>query len=199
MDRDGVSPIPVDQILAIARQHWQAGRLDLAIELCRQVLRAAPEQPDALYLMGVATAQGGKSEQAAALFSRLGDALRAVGRAEEAVAAYDDAIRFDASLAAPRWGRGLALAPRFPAARQAAFEDFSGRYEGRACYVIGRGSTRYDYERLRSVEGPIFFINDAVCLEKHAAGRNILFRPRPSIAPLARRLAPLDSGAPGGR
>ena len=54
---------------------------------------------------------------------------------------------------------------RFSCAGQFPFADFINRYANRACYVVGRGPTEFDYEKLRDATDPIFFINDAVCLE----------------------------------
>src|SRR5581483_2485845 len=38
---------------AVAIQHHQAGRLDVAEEICREVLAAVPDHVDALHLLGV--------------------------------------------------------------------------------------------------------------------------------------------------
>lgn len=45
--------ISVDQALAWAYGHWNAGQLAPAEQLCQQVLAAWPEQPDALHLLGL--------------------------------------------------------------------------------------------------------------------------------------------------
>jgi hypothetical protein len=46
---------------------------------------------------------------------------------------------------------------------------------GRSCYVIGRGPTDFDYASLGDLAEPIFFINDAVCMEKHAKSETFFF------------------------
>ncbi len=41
--------------------------------------------------------------------------------------------------------------------------------------MIGRGPTEFDYQELANVDGPIFFINDAVCLEKFVRSESFFF------------------------
>jgi hypothetical protein len=69
------------------------------------------------------------------------------------------------------------LAPHhpFPSAREVPFADFNNRYENRACYVVGRGPTEFDYDKLRDVTDPVFFINDAICLEKLVSADTFFF------------------------
>jgi hypothetical protein len=63
----------------------------------------------------------------------------------------------------------------FPRASFLRFRDFNCRYAGRTCYMIGRGPTRFDYGRLRYLADPVFFINDAVCLEKYVRSDSFFF------------------------
>ena len=63
----------------------------------------------------------------------------------------------------------------FPFARHTPFADFKNRYPGGTCYVVGRGPTTFDYRELASITDPIFFINDAVCLEKYARSETFFF------------------------
>ena len=63
----------------------------------------------------------------------------------------------------------------FPAATELAFASFNNKYAGQSCYVVGRGPTEFDYEKLADVREPIFFINDAVCLEKYAKSETYFF------------------------
>ncbi len=80
--------------LAVALEHHRAGRLKRAEALYRKFLRKAPENPNALHLLGVIAAARGDPDQAIQLIgkavaavpdfaeghSNLGNALRAVGR-----------------------------------------------------------------------------------------------------------------------
>jgi len=65
--------------------------------------------------------------------------------------------------------------PVFPRALELPFATFQNRYMGGVCHVVGRGPTEYDYESLADVNGPIFFINDAVCLERLARSDTFFF------------------------
>lgn len=64
---------------------------------------------------------------------------------------------------------------RFPSAANVPFASFKNKYAGGACYVVGRGPTLFNYEELGGVSEPIFFINDAVCLEKYARSETFFF------------------------
>ncbi len=68
-----------------------------------------------------------------------------------------------------------AAAAWMPNARPVPFASFNGRYAGRGCHVIGRGPTTFDYAALAAVDEPVLFINDAVCLERHARGETFFF------------------------
>lgn len=63
----------------------------------------------------------------------------------------------------------------FPRAEIVPFADFNNRYPAGSCYVIGRGPTTFDYRQLAEITDPIFFINDAICLEKFARSDTFFF------------------------
>lgn len=104
-------PVAADtgQLLARAVEFHQAGRLDAAESLYRSVLRAHPEQPDALHLLGVTVLQRGRPGDAVALIRRavahrrdsaiyhgnLGVALQAAGQLEDARASLERAVSLD--------------------------------------------------------------------------------------------------------
>ena len=54
----------VPQALAMAIQHHQAGRLQAAEQIYRQILAVEPNHPDALHLLGVIAHQVGQHEVA---------------------------------------------------------------------------------------------------------------------------------------
>ena len=99
-------PPTIQQSLALAVAHHQAGRLTEAEGLYRQIMDAAPEQPFAAYLLGVMEHESGKDESAALLLSRalavkpdlieahnaLAMALRALGRPDDALASCHKAL-----------------------------------------------------------------------------------------------------------
>jgi hypothetical protein len=63
----------------------------------------------------------------------------------------------------------------FPLAQHVPFASFNNKYPGGTCYVVGRGPTSFDYKNLAEITEPIFFINDAVCLEKYARSETFFF------------------------
>ncbi len=69
------------------------------------------------------------------------------------------------------------LAPQIvlPRAVSVPLGDFNNRYAGRSCCIVGRGKTSFDYEKLKEFTDPIFFINDAVGLEKLGRAETFFF------------------------
>src|SRR3954468_10010464 len=65
-----MAKLTIQQAMQMAVAHHQAGRLDRAETLYRQVLSYAPDYPDALHLLGVLASQNGESDAAIALIQR---------------------------------------------------------------------------------------------------------------------------------
>jgi tetratricopeptide (TPR) repeat protein len=100
---------PAAEILHYGVEQHQAGRLDLAEAAYRQVLTLAPQEPEALHLLGLVALQTGRPEPAAGLIgaairleggraayhSNLALALRALGRLDEAEASCRRALTLD--------------------------------------------------------------------------------------------------------
>ncbi|MEO6423758.1 MAG: tetratricopeptide repeat protein [Candidatus Nitrotoga sp.] len=96
----------ISQVIQIAREHHQAGRLSQAEVMYQQVLQVAPNHPDALHLLGLIASRDGKKEIAVGLISKaisvnpsnpiyyinLGNALKDQGRLEEAIVNYRQAL-----------------------------------------------------------------------------------------------------------
>jgi predicted O-linked N-acetylglucosamine transferase (SPINDLY family) len=92
--------------LQSALEHHQAGRLQQAENIYRQILAVEPENADACHLLGVIALQGGKADNAvqlinrairqnpfqASYFNNLGNALKEQKKLEEAVAAFSQAL-----------------------------------------------------------------------------------------------------------
>jgi tetratricopeptide (TPR) repeat protein len=96
----------ISEALAIAVQHHQAGRLQAAEQIYRQVLSVEPNQADAWHLLGVVAHQMGKHEVAvgyirraiqltgteAAFHVNLGNALNSQGKLDEAIVCFRHAL-----------------------------------------------------------------------------------------------------------
>ena len=88
----------MEQTINTALAHHQAGRLEEAERLYREILHTHPDLPDALHLLGVLHHQRGNHDEAIALIRRaiqsratsamqsnLGLALKATGLLDDAV------------------------------------------------------------------------------------------------------------------
>src|SRR4051812_567993 len=56
--------------------------------------------------------------------------------------------------------------PAMPRAVSVPLRAYVNRYRGMSCRVVGRGVTTFDYRELGDGDEPVFFINDAVGLER---------------------------------
>ena len=111
------------EALATAIQHHQAGRLQTAEQIYRQILAAEPNHADAIHLLGVIAYQAGRLDIAvqyirraiglrgdSALFHiNLGNALRDQSKPDEAVACYRRALELKPDLAETHNSLGNAL------------------------------------------------------------------------------------------
>ena len=96
----------IPEALALAIQHHQAGRLQAAEQIYRQILASDPNHADALHLLGVIASQEGKHDLAVNYVARaiqvrgsaapfhysLGEAYRALQKLPEAGACYRRAL-----------------------------------------------------------------------------------------------------------
>ena len=92
----------IPEAIASAVEHHQAGRLQAAEQIYRQILAVDPNQPDAIHLLGVMAHQLGKPALAVEYIGRaitlkgtdgvfhnnLGNACLDLGRLDEAIACY---------------------------------------------------------------------------------------------------------------
>ena len=102
----GQQTLSIQQSLELAVQHHTAGRLPQAENIYQQILKADPNQPDALNLLGVIAHQVGKYDIAVDLITRalankpdnaqahydLGKAFIKLGKLDEAVASFHKAL-----------------------------------------------------------------------------------------------------------
>ena len=96
----------ISEALAIAIRHHQAGRLQAAEQIYRQILQVEPTQADAIHFLGMIASQVGKHEMAveymrraialkgnvAAFHYNLGNTFKNQGKLDEAVACYRRAL-----------------------------------------------------------------------------------------------------------
>jgi predicted O-linked N-acetylglucosamine transferase (SPINDLY family) len=115
--------ITIPEALAMAVQHHQAGRLQVAEQIYRQVLVVAPDHADAWHLLGLLAHQGGMHEIAAeyigraialkgtdaAFHNNLGTALKEQGKVDQAVACYRRALELRPAYAEAYNNLGVAL------------------------------------------------------------------------------------------
>ena len=111
-------------VLQDAVTHHQAGRLEEAGRLYREILRVDPKNPDALHLLGLVAHQQGDHQQAVewisravafnpnapAFYSNLGAVYRVLGELDKAVGNCQRAVRIDPGHAQAHNNLGNALA-----------------------------------------------------------------------------------------
>ena len=121
----------ISRELEIGFAHHKAGRRDRAESFYRKVLRRAPNQVDALHLLGVIAHERGRHEYAIQLISRalagmptsremhssLGNTLLALGRFDEAAATYRAAIALNPDVATAHCNLAATLL------RQGSYQD----------------------------------------------------------------------------
>ena len=131
----------------IAVAQWQLGRADDALTACRQALAIQPDYPYALNMIGVILASRGEHGSAidslrravaaqpdyATAWHNLANSLEMVGRAEEALRAYGEALRINPRLVEAEFELAAAGQRPAPAAAPAAyvrrlFDGYAARF-----------------------------------------------------------------------
>jgi tetratricopeptide (TPR) repeat protein len=112
----------IEHALAAAAQHQEAGRLQQAEHILRQVLQAQPRQPFALHLLGIVAHMAGNSDMAVKLISEAisiddriplfhankGEICRRMGRLEDAVTHGRKAVSLDPGFVSGHSNLGIA-------------------------------------------------------------------------------------------
>jgi tetratricopeptide (TPR) repeat protein len=113
----------VQELMQSADRHHRSGRTADAERICGEVLATSPGHPDALHLMGILQAQGGRLDEANGSLSRavsarpefsqawrnLGCVLVNRGKRAEAIHAYAQLVRLCPADAAAHYALGLLL------------------------------------------------------------------------------------------
>ncbi len=118
-----------------ASQHFQAGRLTAAEQICQQILQELPEHVDAVHLLGLIAHKSDRNDVAAKLITRaielngtvpeyhynLGNVFRAQGK-PKAVSCYERALSLNSGFVAAHINLGIAHTDqRNPQAAVASF------------------------------------------------------------------------------
>ena len=115
--------LTIQQVIDLAVQHHNAGRLPEAESIYQQILQTNPDQPVALHLLGVIAHQTGKNDIAvdfitkalaikpdlAEAHSNLGLALQDLGKSEDAISSYRKALALKPDYAEAHNNLGKAL------------------------------------------------------------------------------------------
>ena len=105
----GLVPMPPGEVLAVAQEYVEAGRLDAAERMLRHILAALPEQPEALHMLGLVAYRRGDGETAMRLMEQavarggtrpvhwrnLSEVCRVILRLDRALVAARRAIALD--------------------------------------------------------------------------------------------------------
>jgi len=161
------------ELLERAASEQRLGRVDQARALCRRVLEAWPDDPDALRLLGAIALQRGRHRRAEALLSRAaallpehaqvrlhwGMALEGCGRLDQAVEQYKACMALDETAAQPyvRFGNLL--------------KDNGQHREALACYTEALRRDPDEFAALVNVGGVLLELGrgrDAVDLSRRA-------------------------------
>jgi tetratricopeptide (TPR) repeat protein len=115
--------LSIKQAINLAMQHQMAGDLPAAGKIYQQVLQANPDHPIALHLLGVISAQVGRSDAGIGMIrkaltiqpnypeahSNLGNIYRALGHLDAAIDCYKSALSYNADLPEAHCNIGLAF------------------------------------------------------------------------------------------
>jgi protein O-GlcNAc transferase len=164
--------VPPADLLDIALNHHQSGRVDEAEQLYRRILQVTPQDHNALHLAGVAAHQLGRHTEAILLIRQalaidgiqpkihnsLGAVHQALGNLAEAATCFQQAAMLDMDYPEAHNNLGLVLlAERRPSEALPAFQralalkpDYAAAHNnlGTALYTLGRNAEAVDcYER----------------------------------------------------
>jgi predicted O-linked N-acetylglucosamine transferase (SPINDLY family) len=108
-----MTQVTIDQAMAIAAKHEQAGRLAEAESVYQRILAVLPDRDDAMHALGMVVGRVGRIDQAvellrrsiaaapdnAAYYCNLGSVLQNAGRLDEAMGCYQRAVELKSDLA----------------------------------------------------------------------------------------------------
>jgi protein O-GlcNAc transferase len=141
MRREGLPGVP--EMFALALGHHQAGRLNEAEQLYREILARDPRHADSLQFLGVIAHQVGRNDSAVELiekaialnnrvppyYNNLGNALKAQGKLEAAAVAYRHALSQKPDYVQAHFNLGITLQARGELAEAAASYERAVTYQ----------------------------------------------------------------------
>lgn len=180
----GTEGVTIHQLFQAAMEHHQAGRLPEAEAIYRQVLQVAPDQPDALHLLGVIAHQEGKHEVAVELIAKavrlhptsamchnLGLALQAQGKHEAAIESYSQALSLKPDYADAYGNMGLAC--HLQGKLEAAVESYRMAISLKPDYAAAHNNLANVLKEQGKLEAAIESYRQAlVCQPDYAAAHN---------------------------
>jgi tetratricopeptide (TPR) repeat protein len=147
-----MSPQNVQSLFAAAVTHYRAGRLQDAGLACRQVLYQDPQHVDCTKLLAVIAWQQGRLDEALAGFDAMvrlvptaeshfqrANVLKALGRRDEAITAFDAALDRNPAFAEAHLNKGNSLLDAGRA--EAALVSFAAALKAKPSYVAALNNT----------------------------------------------------------
>jgi Flp pilus assembly protein TadD len=173
--------VSVAGLLRAAMEHHQAGRLAQAEAIYRQMLDLAPDNPDALHLLGLIAHQVGKIEIAVDLISRairvkpsasmhynLGVSLQAEGKLDDAITSYRKALAIEHNDAEVVNNLGTALQTQ--GRLDAAIESFRRALSIKPNYAEAHGNLGVALQAQGDLDAAIASLRRAIAIKPDDAG-----------------------------
>lgn len=160
-------PMSIAAALEFALRHHQAGNLQAAENIYRQILQLEPDNPEALHLLGVSAYQQQRYETACTLIgqalarkpdfadahSNLGNVLREMGRLDEAEKSFRKAINVNPKFTMAHYNLGnVLLSRKKPKEAAASFERAIAGNPRLAEAYINHGIALKELGRLKEAE-----------------------------------------------
>ncbi len=171
------SVLRLDQLLAVAVRHHQAGRLEEAEQIYRQILQVVPDQPDAMHLLGIMANQTGKPELAEQLilksikknptafhyYSSLGLTQKSLGKLDAAVDNLREALRLKPDFIKAIFNLGLVYQEKGDL--DAAIEQFQEAIRLKPDFAEAYNSLATAFHDQGDLETPIELCREAIRLK----------------------------------
>lgn len=177
-----MNTLPLSNLLDRALAHHQAGRLNEAEPIYREILSRDPRNVDALHLLGLIAHQAGElaiavelvaraaelAPKNSAIHSNLGEALRLLGRLDEAVARFQHALMLQPDYPEALHNLGLALSAQEKF--EPAIENLRRAITLRPTFAEAHNSLGTALQRQGRLDEAVSFFQRALALDPTLAG-----------------------------